>query len=81
MNELSINIVHPMDGRVISVTLDSSMTPNEIIRELISHEFIGTEIYSLGIKGGHILDLYKSIYQSGVKDNDTLRIIPSVCAG
>ncbi len=81
MTELNLNLVHPTDGRVISVTLDNSMTPNEIIGELISHKFIDANSYSIGVKGGLILDLDKSIIQSGVNNNDTLRIIPSVCAG
>lgn len=83
MNDLSINIIHPTDGRTISVTLDGSMTPNELIGELIKHEFISASMqgYSIGLKGGLILDSLKSIYKSGVKDNDTLRIIPSTDAG
>ena len=81
--DLSVNFMHPIDGRVTSVTVDDSMTGQEAIAELIACDFISAtpDGYSLGIKGGAMLENSKTLAQSGVKDNDTLRILPSTDAG
>ena len=75
--------MHPTDSRTISVTVENTMTGQEAIAELIANEFIPTTPggYNLAIKGGAQLDNSKSLAQGGVKDNDTLRVIPATDAG
>jgi len=83
MADVSVNFMHPTDGRVISVTVDNTMTGQEAIAELIANDFIPTSPsgYNLAIKGGAQLENSKSLAEGGVKDNDTLRVIPATDAG
>lgn len=77
MADVSVNFMHPTDGRVISVTVDNTITCQEAIGELIVNDFIPNtpEGYSLAIMGGR-LEYNKSFVEWGIKDNDTIRIIP-----
>jgi hypothetical protein len=83
MADVSVNFMHPTDGRVISVTLDNTMTGQEIIGELIANDFVpsSSEGYNLAIKGGNQLDNGKTLLENEVKDNDTIRVIPATDAG
>lgn len=83
MADLNVNFMHPTDGRVISVTVDSTMTGREAISELIVNDFIpaSNEGYNLAIKGGPQLDNNKSLSDNQVRSNDTLRVIPATDAG
>ena len=40
MADRSVNFVHPSDVRVMSVTVDDTMTGQEAIGELIANDFI-----------------------------------------
>ena len=86
MADISINFQHPTDGKVISVTLDDTMTGHEVIGELIANEFIpaSREGYNLAVKGtegARQLDNGKTLAESQLRDNDTIRIIPMTDAG
>lgn len=83
MADVSVNFVHPTNGKVISVTLDDTMTGQEVVGELIANEFVPAsgEGYNLAIKGGAQLDNGKTLSQNGVSDNDTIRVIPATDAG
>ena len=83
MSDVSVNFMHPTDGRVVSVTVDDSMTGQEAVGELIANEFVPAsgEGYNLAIKGGAQLDNGKTLVENGVKDNDTLRVLPATDAG
>lgn len=83
MADVSVNFMHPTDGRVISVTVDNTMTGQEAIGELIANEFIPTNSdgYSLAIKGGRELQNNQTLAEGGVKDNDTIRVLPATDAG
>lgn len=83
MADVSVNFMHPTDGRVISVTVDNSMTGQEAIGELIANEFIpvNSDGYSLAIKGGRELQNNQTLVEGGVKDNDTIRVLPATDAG
>lgn len=83
MADVKVNFMHPTDGRVVTVTLDNSMTAQEAISELISNEFINPnpQGYNLAIKGGAQLQQNQSFANAGVKDGDTLRVIPATDAG
>ena len=83
MNQLNISFVHPTDGRVVTATLDSSMTVAEIISELIANSFIkhSEHGYNLAVKGGNRLRNHQTLAEAGIADNTTLRIIPATDAG
>ena len=79
---INVNFMHPIDGRVISVTLDDIMTGQQIVSELIANDFVTAcdDGYNLAVKGGKQLDNSKTLSQNSVKDNDTIRIIPATDA-
>ena len=83
MADVSVNFQHPTNGKVISVTLDDTMTGQEAIGELIANDFVppSSEGYNIAIKGGSQLDNTKTLLENGVKDNDTIRVIPATDAG
>jgi hypothetical protein len=82
MTDIKIEFIHPTDGRIITVDVDDSMTPNEAINELIAANFIPpSDEYSLAIKGGGILEGKSTFDLGGVKDGDTIRIIPATDGG
>jgi hypothetical protein len=82
-NDLDIEFMHPTDGRIISVTMDGSMTGNEVIGELIANYFIppSSEGYGLAIKGGIMLDNYKSFIDNNISNNSIIRVLPATNAG
>jgi len=59
------------------------MTAQEAINELISNDFINPnpQGYNLAIKGGAQLQQNQTMADAGVKDGDTLRVIPATDAG
>ena len=67
MADVSINFQHPTDGKVISVTLDDTMTGQEVIGELIANDFVpsSSEGYNIAIKGGNQLDNTKTLLEKG----------------
>ncbi len=81
--DVRVNFMHPTDGRIITVTLDRTMTPAEAIPELIANEFIAPHPmgYNLGVKGGPLLSPNESFAAAGLSDGDTLRVIPATDAG
>ena len=78
-----VNFMHPTDGRIVAVTLDSTMTAQEAIEELVSNNFIrpNPQGYNLAIKGGAQLQQNQPFADAGVKDGETLRVIPATDAG
>lgn len=83
MADISVNFVHPTDGKVISVTMDDTMTGQEVVGELIASDFVpsSSDGYMLAIKGGAELDNRRSLVDNGVKANDTIKVIPATDAG
>ncbi len=79
---IKVNFIHPTDGRMVTVSLDSALTPKEIIKELSEIDFISSnpQGYGMAVKGGTLLPSNESLYKR-VKDGDTLRIIPATDAG
>ena len=61
--EIQVRFMHPIDGRILTVTLDTTYTAKEVIDELISNNFIQRDPagYDLAIKGG-----------TGLQQNQTL---------
>ena len=80
---IKVNFMHPTDGRVVTVSLDSTMTSKEIIAELIKSDFIHGNFqgYGIAIKGGSLLSPNESLHKLGIKNGDVLRIIPATDAG
>ncbi len=83
MADLNVNFMHPTDGRVISVTIEDTMTGQEVVGELIANDFVPAsgDGYNLALKGGAQLDNARTLSQNAVKDNDTIRVIPATDAG
>lgn len=83
MADVKVNFMHPTDGRVITVTLDDTMTTQDAISELISNNFINPDPqgYNLAIKGGERLQPNQTFSDAGIKDDTTLRVIPATDAG
>ena len=67
MADLNVNFVHPTDGRIISVTVDSTMTGQEAVSELIANDFVPAsgEGYNLAIKGGNLLENNRKVTAVG----------------
>lgn len=80
---VKVNFMHPTDGRMVTVTVDNTMTAQEAINELISNNFISPnpQGYNLAIKGGNQLQQNQTFAAAGVKDGDTMRVIPATDAG
>ena len=76
---IKVNFMHPTDGRIVTVTLDSAMTAGEAINELVKNNFISNlpQGYFLAIKGGRQFNNSESFVGADIKDNDTLRVIPA----
>ncbi|WP_027003067.1 hypothetical protein [Hugenholtzia roseola] len=83
MADVNVNFVHPTDGRVINATIDDSMTSNEVIAELVSHDFIkySPQGYNLAIKGGSRLLNQQTLRDAGTAHGTTFRVIPATDAG
>lgn len=83
MADVKVNFMHPTDGRVVSVEVDSSMTAAEAIAELITNNFMTphSDGYTLAIKGGSMLQTNQTFQAAGVKPNDTIRVVPATDAG
>lgn len=81
--DIQVNFMHPTDGRIITVTLEGTMTATEAVNELIGNDFISElpQGYHLAIKGGHQIGHSESFIEVGVKDGDTIRVIPATDAG
>lgn len=84
MAEVNVQFMHPTDGRKLEVTLDNTMTTQEVIDELITSNFVPINKphgYDLSIKGGAQLQALETLESSGVKDADVIRVIPATDAG
>lgn len=83
MADISVNFVHPTDGRFLNVVIDSSMTGQEAISELIGANFIAPsdQGYTLQIKGGAPILNTQTFESANVPDNANIRVIPAIDAG
>jgi hypothetical protein len=83
LTDVRVNFMHPTDGRIVTVTVDSTMTADEAIAQLIAADFIGPSPmgYNLAVKGGPQLRGDQSFADAAVKDGDTVRVIPATDAG
>jgi hypothetical protein len=82
-SDVRVNFMHPTDGRIITVTVDRTMTAEEAIAQLIVADFVGPSPmgYNLAVKGGPQMRGDQSFADAQVKDGDTVRVIPATDAG
>jgi hypothetical protein len=83
MPDVRVHFVHPTNGTKLTATLDSGMTVEEVVGELVANSFIPSSMegYSLAIKGGDLIGPGQSMASAGVKAEDTIRVLPSTDAG
>ncbi len=70
---INLNFMHPINGRFISVMIDSTMTGGKIINELVRNDFLlaNSQGYNLTFVGGNLLDDNNLLSQNSNQDNDT----------
>jgi hypothetical protein len=83
MTDKTVRIMLPIDGRILTVDLDDTMTGKEIVEELLSGGQIlpNPHGYQLGKKGGSLLNRDTKIRDLALTDQDVLRVIPATDAG
>jgi len=83
MADRAIRIMLPVDGRILTVDLDDSMTTSEVIAELLAGGQIQPNQfgYQMGKKGGDLLNRDAAIRDLGLRDDNVLRVIPATDAG
>jgi len=83
MADVKLNFIHPSDGRILSVTLDDTMSAQETVAELISNDFISPDPqgYNLAVKGGSMLQPNQTFSEAGVTNDTHIRVIPATDAG
>lgn len=83
MADVNVNFLHPTDGRVITVSLDDSITAQEAVAELITADFItpNPQGYGLAVSGGSMIEPGKSFQDAGIEDNTKIRVLPATDAG
>jgi hypothetical protein len=83
MSDIDLRFMHPVDGRIVKVTLDGSMTGREAINELVINNFIQRSEYGyqLAVKGGNAIGTDKSFEEQKIKPGEILRILPMTDAG
>ena len=82
MPDVKVNFVHPTDGRVITVTVDDTMTAQEAIGELLANNFVspGPGGYEL-VDNNTTLRPEQTLAEAGVRDGAKIRVNPTLLAG
>lgn len=83
MSFIDVRILHPTDGRILDISIDPSFSADDLIEALIQESFIPKTQngYHLALKGGPQLISDKSLQESGVTHDATIRILPTTEAG
>lgn len=83
MADIDVRFMHPIDDRVVTVTMDSDMTAQEAINELLANQFIQPNNfgYQLAVKGGAMLPAEAKFKDAGLTEESVVRIIPCTSAG
>jgi len=84
MADVTVAFIHPTDGRIITVSLDSTITGQEAINELLANHFLDPHAdgYELVIRGtSEIIRSSQSFAEAGVRDGDKIRIVPVTFGG
>ena len=78
MADVTVDFIHPTDGRIITVSLDSAITGQEAISELLANKFLDPRAdgYELVVKGtSEIIRPSQSFAEAGIRDGDHIRIV------
>ncbi len=84
MDEISVDFIHPTDGRLMTATLDRAITAQEVIGELLASNFIDQHDggYFLVAKGtGAVIRSAETFAEAQVVNGDILRIVRSTNGG
>lgn len=83
MPDVKVNFVHPTDGRVMTVTVDDTMTAQEAIGELLANNFVPPheQGYQLFAEGGNILGWNQTLAEGNVQSGTKLKVLPVAEAG
>lgn len=83
MADITVNFIHPTDGKRLTVTIDDTMTASEAIGQLLLNNFITShpDGYQLSVKGGAIIPNNYTFNQAGVANGIDINIIPATNAG
>lgn len=83
MPDIEVRLMLPIDNRMITAELDDSMTPDEIVAELIASNTIqpSDSGYRLAIKGGAQLNATTALKDANLGPNDVVLVIPATDAG
>lgn len=83
MSNILVYIQHPETGRRQRATVDSALTAEEVIDDLVREGFIGWSRngYQLAVEGGTDLAASASLLSAGVKGNDVIQVLPVTEAG
>lgn len=83
MAEVNVNFLHPTDGRMLTVSVDETITAQEAIAELIAAQFMPpSELgYQLAIKAGGQILPEQSFRDAGIQDNTTVRVMIATLPG
>ena len=80
MADLNVNFQHPTDQRVITVTVDDSMTAQEAISELLANNFVLPGEYQL-VYDNNGLGLDQTFADAGVRNGAKIRVNTNAMAG
>jgi hypothetical protein len=82
MADVTVHFVHPTDRRVITVTVDDTMTAQEAIGELLANNFVppSPTRYELRVNNA-VLDGNETLAQGGVVNNSKIRVDAALDAG
>jgi hypothetical protein len=82
MPDVNVSFVHPTDSRVITVTVDDTMTAQEAIGELLANNFVTPvpQGYEL-TENGNALRGDQTLADAGVRSGSKIRVIPATGAG
>ncbi len=83
MSDITVRFCHPVDSRLLTVTLDGTMTAQEAVSELIGANFIqpSPHGYNVAIKGGALIGKDQQFQDLKLTSNDIVNVIPATDAG
>lgn len=82
MAELEVFFMHPTHSTTTRARVEDSMTPEEIVADLVREGFLeNRREYDLAIKGGAQITGNETLRAAGVQNGTTLRVLTRTTAG
>lgn len=83
MADVEVRLMLPVDNRIITVELDDTMTPDEVVNELVAESVIQPSDagYQLAIKGGDQINATTQLRNVSLTGDSIIRVIPATDAG